>query len=842
MLRATLRSLLARKVRLMLSVLAVVVGVSFVTGTLVLTDTLNRTFDTLFTDINKNVSVSVRAVNAVGNQDMNSRRPVDASLVPTLAKVDGVAAANGVVRGTATLIDPATGDPFSSGGAPGIGVNWSGDSPTSAETIADGHAPTGQEIAVDKATADKYHLTLGQKLSVQTAANPEEFTLAGTFRIGGEDSMGGAIVTVFDTATAQRLMLAPDRFTSINLAAAGGLTQEELRQRVAAVLPAGIEAITGTALAEESASAVQDAIGGFSTFLLVFAGIAMFVGAFIIFNTFTMLVAQRVRELALLRAIGASRGQVQLSVQLEALIVGFIGATVGLALGALLAVGLRAAVGAFGVSLPSSSLVFQARTILVAYLIGLLVTSAAAFVPARKAATVPPVAAMRETYVLPTRSLRTRAIAGGVLTGLGAIMVVAGLTTGESANATVVGAGAAFVFLGITTLSPLLAPPVTRIVGMPLRALFGTSGRIGQENAIRNPRRTASTASALMIGLALVSAFAVLGQSIKESVRETVSSSLGADFYVFGENYASFSPEVAKGLKDLPGVATSSGVRSTAIKLGSKTSSVTAGDPAGLRQLLAIKQVDGDLSALGDGSVLMDEKIAQEQGLRVGAPVPVTFPDGTTNLTLVGTYEESTIAGPVLITTGDYEKHSGNNLDLFVMVQRADDADPAAVRAEIDKVVKPYANLKVNDQSEFVAEQEKQVDQLLGFVYVLLALAVVIALFGIVNTLALSVIERTREIGMLRAIGMTRPQMRLMVIVESVIIAIFGAVLGVVVGSFFGWALTGALESQGVSTFAYPVGTIIAVMIVGALLGVLAAVFPARRAARMDILRAIAST
>ncbi|MEX5707483.1 FtsX-like permease family protein [Parafrankia sp. FMc6] len=842
MLRATLRSLLARKVRLVLSALAVVVGVSFVTGTLVLTDTLNRTFDTLFTDINKNVSVSVRTVNAVGTGDQADRLPVPATLVPTVAKVDGVTAATGMVRGQAVLIDPASGDPLNSGGAPGIGTNWTGGTATGSEEIADGRPPNGQEIAVDKSTADKHHLTLGQRISVQTRLQPEEFTLVGTFRIGGQDSLGGAAVTTFDTATAQRLLLAPDQFTSISLAAANGVSQEQLRDRVAAVLPTRVEAITGTQLAEESASAIQDAVSGFSTFLLVFAGIAVFVGAFIIFNTFTMLVAQRVRELALLRAIGASRAQVQLSVQIEALIVGFIGATVGLALGALLAMGLRAAVGAFGISLPSGPLVFQARTFLLAYGVGLVITGLAAFVPARKAASVPPVAAMRETYVLPTRSLRTRALGGGALTVLGVICLVAGLARGENPNTSMVGAGAAFVFLGIATLSPLLAPPITQVVGIPLRAMFGTTGRLGQENAIRNPRRTASTASALMIGLALVSAFAVLGQSIKESVRETVSESLGADFYIATSNLAPFSPQVAAGLQGKPGVAVATGIRGGVVKIGDTNSSVLAGDPVGLLQVLSIKQVDGDVNALGAGSLLVDEVTAAERGLRVGAPVPVTFADGPTELTLVGTYEKSAIAGPAMIATSEFEKHSNNNLDLFVMLKLADGADPAAVRAEIDKVIKPFGSVEVRDQSEFVAQQEEQVDQLLGFVYVLLALAVVIALFGIVNTLALSVIERTREIGMLRAIGMTRQQMRMMVIVESMIISVFGAVLGVLVGSFFGWALTGALKSQGVTTFAYPVGTIIAVMIAGAIMGVLAAVFPARRAARMDILRAIATT
>ncbi len=841
MLRATLKSLLARKIRLVLSMLAVIVGVSFVTGTLVLTDTLNKTFDTLFANVNKNVSVDVRAVNQIDPASDAGRPPLSATIVATVASVDGVRAAVGTVTGQAVLIDPTTGKPPKAG-APGIGQNWTGAAPTATERIVEGHAPGPGEIVVDKASARKLHLTVGGKVSVQTKAAPADYTLAGTFEVPGQNGFGGASVTAFDTATAQRLLLAPNQFSAVHIAAAAGLGQQELRTRVSAVLPAGVEAITGEQLADESASAIQQAIGGFSIFLLVFAAISVFVGAFIIFNTFTMLVAQRVRELALLRAIGASRRQVQVSLQVEAAVVGSAGATAGLVVGAGLAVLLRAAVGAFGVELPSSTLVFAPRTIVVAYAVGIVITSVAAYIPARKAASVPPVAAMRETFVLPARSLRLRAIAGCVLSALGVLLLVAGTASAGKTGAIAVGAGAAGIFLGVATLSPQLSSPVIRVLGVPFISVFGTTGRLGRENAMRNPRRTASTASALMIGLALVSAFSILGQSIKESVSSTVKNSLGADFYLTTQGFGTgFSGQVVRDLAGQPGIDVATGLRGGAAKVNDHTIALLAGDPAGLLDVLAIKKVAGDINALGDGTILAESTTAKNEHLTVGQKVKVAFADGTEELTLAGTYKKSQVAGSWIVSTAQFARHNHDDLDQFVLIKRAEGADPAAVRAEIDKVVKPFGTVEVRDQSEFVAQQEKQVDQLLGFIYVLLTLAVIIALFGIVNTLALSVIERTREIGLLRAIGMSRGQMRAMVVMESTIISVFGAVLGVAVGSVFGWALTKALSSQGINTFAYPTSTIVVVIIVGVLLGILAAVFPARRAARMDVLRAIST-
>jgi putative ABC transport system permease protein len=848
MLRATLRSLLARKLRLVLSALAVVVGVSFVVGTFVLTDTLNHTFDTLFSTVNAKVNVQVRSVSAFDDTNADAvREPLSASLVPKIAAVDGVRAAVGSVSGTAQLIDPKTHKAVGNSGAPPIGIAWNGGTPVSTATIATGRPPARPgEIAVDKSTAGSSHLALGTRIDVQTKGPPAIYTMVGTFRIGGQDSLGGATVTAFDPATAQRVLLSAGHFSAVDVAAKGGVSQTALRDRVSAVLPKGVEAITGKELSAESASSVKKAIGGFSTFLLVFAFISVFVGAFIIFNTFSMLVAQRVRELALLRALGASRGQVRRSVQVEAAAVGFVGASAGLVLGGGLAVVLRALTAAFGAKLPSGGLVFAPRTFIAAYAVGLIVTGVAAFVPGRKAASVPPVAAMRETWVLPTRSLRLRGALGSVLVVGGAALLTLGLTSVKGKQATIsVGGGALVCFLGIATLSPLLARPVTRLIGAPLPALFGATGNIGRENAMRNPRRTASTASALMIGLAVVSAFAVLGASIKQSVRDTVRNSLGADYILTAGKFGAvgFSPDVARSLTGKPGVQLATGLRGAPAKVHGSTTQVLAADPAALPDVLGLKKVAGNLGGLPAGSILVASDTAKSDGITVGQRLGVIFPEtGATTLTVAGTYEANALAGKYVISTAEFERHYHNSLDMVVLVKRVPSADPVATGKLIRKTVAPFGNVDVRDQSQFIAQEESNIDALLGFVYVLLVFAVVIALFGIVNTLALSVIERTREIGLLRAIGMTRGQLRTMVRLEAVVISVFGAILGVVVGSLFGWAMTSALRSQGITSFAYPAVTIVCVVFAGGVLGVVAAIFPARRAAKMDILRAIATT
>ncbi|MBX6390250.1 MAG: FtsX-like permease family protein [Frankia sp.] len=849
MLRATLRSLFARKIRLALSALAVVAGVSFVTGTLVLTDTLSGAYSTMYADITRNVSVAVRAVNQIDPGSNEGRKQVEAALVGQLAAVPGVRAAVGQVSGTAQIVDPATGKAIQAGLTPSQGINWTGDQPTATETIAEGRAPSGPgELVIDKGTADRVGLRVGQQVVVvgPVAGPQEQFTLVGTFRTAGRDSATGGVVAAFTTPEAQRLILGSGSFTAIYLAAADGVGAEELAARVSQILPDGVEAVTGAQLAEENQTAVEEGLRFLSTSLLIFAGISVFVGAFIIFNTFTMLVAQRVRELALLRAIGASRGQVRLSVQVEAALVGVVGATAGLLLGVALARGLHAVMGVFGVVLPDGELVLRARTVVVAYLVGVLVTAAAAVVPAYKAATVPPVAALRDTFTIATRSLRTRAALGLAGVTLGGAVVVLGLSGRDLpvSPAALVGGGAGVIFLGVTALSPVIAKPVTAVLGAPLPRLFGVTGRIGLTNAMRSPRRTAATASALMIGLALVSAFSVFGESIKMSVRDTVSESLGADFYLSSQGQTGFSGEVRRAVEQVPGVQTVVGIHGLAMTVRgqSELESVLAGDPAKIADVFQLTVTAGELD-LPEGAIAMRATRAAELGLAVGDEVVVSYPDAAdVPLRLAATFTGGGDLVEYLVSDAEWARHAAADLDLMVLVKQQPEADPAAVRAALDAAVKPFPTVTVTDQREFIAEQEKTVDQVIGMVYVLLALAVIIALFGIVNTLALSVIERTKEIGMLRAVGLSRRQMWVVVVLESVVISVFGATLGVAVGSFLGWALVKAMESQGVTSFAYPLTTILGVLLLGAVLGVVAAVVPALRAARMNVLRAIATS
>lgn len=494
---AVLKSLLAHKLRLALTAISVVLGVSFITGTFVLTDTLSRTFDTLFGDVYKNTDVVVRGKAAFSDiQTADSREPVPAGVIDRIRSVDGVTEAVGEVEGYAQLVDPKTGKAVTSGGAPTLGETWTG-SALSPLRLQSGRGPAGAgEVAIDASTADRHHIRVGDRVKVLLRGPVQAATVVGIVRFGSSGNAAGATIVAFDPVTAQRQLGEPGTYTSISIKGAAGVSESTLRDRVAVELPTGYEALTGRALAKETASQIQQALGFIKTFLLVFAVIALFVGSFIIANTFSMLVAQRTRELALLRAVGASRRQVTISVLAEALVVGVLGATVGLAFGLLVAVGLQALLGAFGAGLPKGPLVFKPATVIWAYVVGVVVTTVAAYLPARRAAKIAPVAALRDDVALPERSLRRRAVVGVVASALGAAAMAAGLAGAGSSPALFVGLGALVVFLGVATLSPFASRPVIRVLGAPLSRLFGTAGRLSRENALRNPRRTAATAAA----------------------------------------------------------------------------------------------------------------------------------------------------------------------------------------------------------------------------------------------------------------------------------------------------------------------------------------------------------
>jgi putative ABC transport system permease protein len=844
MLRVTFKSLLARKLRLLLTALSVVLGVAFVAGTLILGDTMNSTFDKLFATAYSGTDVGVRGKSAFdinvteGGDPAQTRPPVPASVLDTVRGVPGVREAEGDLAGFAQIVTPA-GKVVETGGAPTIGGSWLGDSPLNPYKLTEGAPPAAAgQVAIDTTTAADNDIKVGESVTVLTQSGKVDATVTGIVSFGDGGSLAGATVTLFDPATAQQTLGTPGTFSEILAVGDGSVSDDKLRDRVAKVLPADFEALTGEQIAATESGNIKDALSFFSIFLLVFAVISIFVGSFIIFNTFSMLVAQRSRELALLRALGASRRQVNRAVVLEALVVGLIGSTLGLGLGVLLSFGLQSLVGLFFGDLPSVGLVFQANTVLWAYLTGVIVTVVAALAPARRATHIPPVAALRDDVALPASSLRRRAVLGTLVLVAGLVSMTAGLVAG--AGILWVGVGALGLFLGVAMLSPFLSRPMVGGVGSVLPRFWGPTGRLARENARRNPRRTAATASALMIGLALVAAGGVLASSITKSANDIIDKSIGADFIVTTKNFLPIPSSVADDIAAVDGIDAVTSFRAGQAKIGNSVVSLQGVTADTVDRTLRLDMVKGDVAALaGDDEVLVDDAVAKDKGWKVGDRIPVVFGEtGRQELTVGGTYAENQIAGSYLISLGTYEQNFTQKLDQVVAMTVTPDADVDQVRADIEKAA-GASNLEIRDQSEFKAEQRKQINRLLGFILVLLALAVLIAALGIVNTLALSVIERTREIGLLRAVGMGRRQVRRMIRLESVVIAVFGTLLGLALGVALGSALVTALNDEGIDQLVIPYGQLALYLVAGALIGVVAAVWPARRAARLDVLRAV---
>jgi putative ABC transport system permease protein len=842
--RVTLKSLLARKLRLLLTALAVVLGVSFVSGTLILGDTMNKTFDNLFATAYSGTDVGVRGESAFdvnvaeGGESAEARAPVPASVVEAVKGVDGVKTAVGDTTGFAQVVTP-DGKVVETSGAPTLGGSWLGNTPLNPYVLQDGAPPSGAgEVLIDQTTADDNDLAVGDQIQVLTQTGPLDETISGLVSFGESGSLAGATVTLFDPATAEQQLGEPGTYSEVLALGDGSVDDATLRDRVAKVLPPRTEALTGEQLAASDSGDIKSALSFFSTFLLVFAVIAIFVGSFIIFNTFSMLVAQRSRELALLRALGASRRQVNRAVILEAAVVGVLGSTIGLGLGVLLSLGLQQLIALFLGDLPTDGLVFQGSTVLWAYLTGVVVTVVSAIAPARRATHIPPVAALRDDVALPESSLRRRALVGTAMLAMGIAAMVAGLV--GDAGILWVGLGALGIFLGAAMLSPFLSRPVVGGIGSLLPRVWGPIGRLARENARRNPRRTAATASALMIGLALVSAGGVLASSIVKSANGIIDRSVGADFIVTTANFMPIPGDVAQEIRSVDGIDAVTSFRSGQAQVGKSVVSLQGVTADTVDRTLKLKVVTGDIASLADkDTMLVDKDVAKDKGWKVGDQVPTTFgKTGKTDLVVGGTYDQNQIAGNYLIGLDTYDANYTQRLDEVVAMTIKPDADPETVRSELQATA-DSSNLEIRDQSEFKDEQRSQINRLLFFIFALLALAVLIAALGIVNTLALSVIERTREIGLLRAVGMGRTQVRRMVRLESVVIAVFGTLLGLVLGVALGSALVTALSGEGIDELVVPYGQLVIYLVVGALIGVLAAVWPARRAARLDILGAI---
>ena len=841
--RATLRNLLAHKLRLALSALAIVLGVGFVSGTLIFTDTLSKTFNDLFGATAADVTVEAAAAFDVDiTEGSGARATVPASVVDTIREVDGVDAVQGFVDGEGVYVLQKDGEVLGTGGAPGVGLSWDEVQSLSSNTLTSGRAPEREgEIALDEDAVERSGYAVGDTVPVLTPGPRIEAELVGVFRFG-EGGSAGATLTAFDLATAQELLTEPGQFSGVAVGAAEGVTDDELRERVAGALGTDYQVRTAQEQADELSSELAEGLQFINVFLLVFAGVALFVGSFIILNTFSMLVAQRTKELALLRALGASRGQVTRSVLVEALVLGVVGSTIGLLGGLGIASALRALFGSFGLTL-DGSLVFAARTVVWAYVVGILVTLFAAYLPARRAARTAAVAAVRDEVSVPSTSLRRRTVLGGVL-GLLAVagLVVGGTSDDGSQGASLIGLGALLLVLAAIALSPILAQPFLRTVGAILPKVWGRTGHLARENAMRNPRRTAATASALMVGLALVSGFSILGTSTNASLDKLIDDALGADYVVSSAVGQPFTPEVAERLGDVEGVEGVMQERFGSAQVDGESTFVSAVDPDALDASLRLEYVEGSTQALTDDAVLVDSATAQTKGWAVGTELEVLLPNGEQlALTVGGVFEPNQAIGSTVVTIEAYEAAGGPALDNYVYVNVAEDADGAAVRSELEETVSAYPVVSLKDQTEFADEQKGQIDQLLIVINALLVLSVLIAALGIVNTLALSVIERTREIGLLRAVGMGRAQLRRMVRLESVIISIYGATMGLVLGTVFGVTLTRALRDQGIEVLSVPVGRLLLFLAIAALIGVLAAVWPARRAAKLKVLDAIAT-
>ncbi len=837
MLRVALAGIRGHLLRFALTALSVLLGVAFVAGTLVLTDSLDRTFTGIFAQASTGTDVVVRGAEGASSDATGAlREELPLSLAGDLAAVDGVADADYSLNGSAVLVG-ADGTAVRRGGAPTLGVNWLQDDPA-VELVA-GDAPTAPgEVAVESGTLELSGLAIGDTTTMLAAGRLTDVRVTGEVEFG---ALAGATLVFLDDESA-RAAFAPDG-TASTFAVRGedAVTQTELRDRVAAVLPAGAEAITGQQRSDEDTADIREALGFISTFLLVFAGISLVVGSFIIVNTFSMLVAQRTRELALLRAVGATGAQVVRSVLVEAFVIGLAGGVLGLGAGIGLAAGLRVLVGSFGLEL-SGGLPVEPRTVVVSIAVGVVVTLLAAVVPALRAARIAPVAAMRDDVAMPERSLRVRTLVGVLLlVGAGAGLWLS-LAASGAASGIGVGVSALALFLGTAVVAPVVARPVVGVLAAPFTWASRVTGRLAGNNAVRNPRRTATTASALMVGLTLVVGIGVLSASTTASTRDIVESQVKADLVLNG-GFQGIPTGVVDDVRAVPGVASLAALTFVPAEVDDEQVQAVGADPAALDDTVEVSMLSGSLSDLGGDTVLVSESWADDHDVVAGDSVDAVLGSRSAGpVTVGGVYEDNQVIGTAVLLDADLADAVvpvSQRFDLIGLLTIAGDADAASVRTAVTDVVAPYVVVSVQDSDEYVSAQADQAQQLLTIIYVLLALSVVIAVLGIVNTLALSVFERTREIGLLRAVGLGRRALAGTITIESVLTALFGAVLGTALGLVLGVSLQRSLVDDGLTELVVPVGQVATVFALAAVIGVVAAVLPAVRATRLDVLRAI---
>ncbi len=840
MFRLTIRNILSHKRRMVSTVLSIVLGIAFLAGTFVFTDSIEQSFDDLFASVYADIDAVVRSSEELETQVGTTRGRIPDTLVGTVADVPGVAEARGSASGYARILSK-DGDPLGvDQGSPNFGMDVS-DSEASAWTFVEGRVPVdGTEMAMDRGSFEQGDFALGDPVTVVSQQGPRTFAVVGVVRFGSADSPGGSRVALFDLATAQAFVGQPGMLDSIDVRGDGSADPAALVAAISDVLPAGTEVRTGQEIAEESSNLIEDALSFLDTLLLVFAFIALFVGSFIIYNTFSIVVAQRKRENALLRAIGASERQVESALLGEALVMGVVGSALGFVAGFGMARLLKGMLDALGIEIPTGGLVLLPRTVIVSFVVGTVITVAAAVLPARRGAKVPPIAAMRDVAVEPKAFSTGRLVWGLIVLAVGIASIMVGLA-GELA---VLGIGTALLFVGIFVLGPLIARPVASVLGAPVERARGMAGALARQNAMRNPKRTARTAAALVVGVALVSTITVFAASIKSSIRSIIGEQFTGDYVVatktfgFGGLPSTLSDELGR----IDGVAAAAGIQIGGARIDGTDQTVTVIDPHVVGRVFDLGLVAGSIEALDDTGILLSADRSASTGLGVGDTVTAQFLDGSTHtLTVQGVYDKEELAGPFSISSSLYAS-TGADMFVFSIFLRLDDGASATdVESALDAALAPYPMAELQSREGYIDAQAASIDTLVNLIYGLLALAVVIAVFGISNTLSLSVYERTRELGLLRAVGATRGQVRSMIRWESVITALLGAVQGVVVGSALGYAVVVALRDQGFEEFTLPIGTLGFVLLVGILCGVIAAARPARRAARLEVLAAIAS-
>jgi putative ABC transport system permease protein len=843
MLKLSIRSLTNNKLRFSLTTFAVVLGVSFVVASFVLTDGLTRTFDTLVEDANEEVDVEVRALAQFDEVDFEMRR-IDEGLLEVVESVDGVREAIPITSSTKITPLKADGTTIDSL-APVFAFNWS-DTELDGLSLVTGEYPDGPgEFVLDENTADREGFVVGETYDIVGVDGREPFELVGLNKFGEENALAGLVLASFSLDEFQRLDGSEGLIQMIDIAA--DVEADVLIDRLSGVLPADVEAVTGDVVVAEAQDDFSGVIDIFGNVLLAFALVAVFVSTFIISNTFNILLGQRVRQLALLRALGASSGQVRFSSLLESLIVGVVASILGLGGGVLLAFGLRGLMSSLGMTLPSIDIIISPRTIIAALIVGIGVTMLASLTPARRAANVPPVAAMRAGFRFGSGEGTRRTIIAIILSVLGIAAMAYGIFggAGTALLLTSLGAGAVLVFVAVSMYAPLFSSPAASFLGAPLEHIPGdrVTGHIARQNAARNNKRTASTAAGLMIGLALIAMASVVAESFKTSFKAELGSTMIADYVITAEGDVGFSNQVADQVATLPEFADVSAVRWGNARVDGSQKGVAGTDLTLLTELLAVDVQSGDPAASADpGFIVLSQEAADDLAVTVGVPLTVEFAAfGEQTLTVGATYANEFLIGHYVIDLSAWDQYFNSQNDNVISARVADGVDLATADAALAQLESAFPQLQFETQAEWTDRLEGQLDSLLIIINVFLGLAIVIALLGITNTMALSVLERTQEIGLMRAVGMTRRQTRGMIRLEAAVVSLFGALLGVLVGLGFGWLAVLAIPDSFLDLrVAIPAPTLVIYVVIATIAGLVAASFPARRAARLNVLDAIA--